>query len=124
MVVIAFDCDVLVREFIDAGNGGVETQSRKLQWLPLDLHLRLLHVIEIEMTVPSSPNELTGLQSAYLGNHAGQEAIRRNVEWDAKECIGTPLIKIAGQPPLIHIELEEGMAWHQRHFVQFAYIPC
>jgi hypothetical protein len=61
MVVIAFYSDVLVSEFIYAGNSWVEKQFRKLQWLSVDLHLSLIHVIEVEVTIPSGPNELAGL---------------------------------------------------------------
>ena len=72
MVVIAFYGDVFVSEFIYAGNSWFESQFRKLQWLSLDLYLSLLHVIEVEVTIPSGPNELAGLQPTDLRNHAGE----------------------------------------------------
>ena len=69
MVVVTFDSDVLVPEFINAHYRWFQLQSWKLKWLPLYLNLRLLHMIEIEVTVATGPNEITRIQPTYLGNH-------------------------------------------------------
>jgi hypothetical protein len=48
-------------------------------------------------------------------NHVGEQSIAGNVEGHAQTHISWPLVKLARQFPIHHIELTEGMARRQCH---------
>ena len=83
----------------------------------------MVEVVVVEVCIAQGVHENTGLQIAYLGHHVGEQGVRCNVEGNAQEHVGAPLVKLTVQASLRHMELEKCMAWHQRHVVKFPHVP-
>lgn len=123
MVLVALDLDVLGAEVVYRGHAGVEPESGQFERHSCDLQPRLLEVIEVEVAVAPGPDELARLEAAHLRHQAGQQAVRGDVERHAEEGVGAPLVELARQPAVVDVELEEGVARHQRHLVELAHVP-
>ena len=116
--------DVVVGEGIDVRDGWVELEGWQWEWRSADLQLGLIEVIVVEVGITKGVDEGARFEPAYLGHHVCQQGIGCNVERDTEKHISTALIELTIQPPLGDMELKEGVAGHQRHFVKFADIPC
>ena len=90
--------------------------SRQLQFY-------LLQMIGVNMCIPKGVDEIPGLKSAALRDHMGEQCIGSDVEWNAQEEVGTPLIKLTTQSVVGHIELKQQMTWRQCHVFHLSYIP-
>lgn len=81
-------------------------------------------MILINMNITEGVNEFTGLETAYLSDHMGEDGVRRDIKGDSEEYIGATLIKLATELiVLVNIELEEGMAGGEGHEVDFTGVP-
>ena len=76
------------------------------------------------MAVTAGPNKVTDIQITLLSNHVREQRIARNVKRNTEEDVAASLIKLAGEFPLSHIELEEHVARRKRHLLNFSDIPC
>ena len=123
MVVVVRNLDALVGEVVNRSHRGVEPQCWQLQRNTAYLLTSLIEMVQVEVAIPPCPDEFSGLEVAHLGHHAGQQAIRGDVERHTEECISTSLVELAGEFPVVDVELKEGMARHQRHLVELADVP-
>lgn len=82
-----------------------------------ELLLKRLDVVEVDVRVSHTVNEFSTLQSANLGQHAGQKRVGGDVEWNSESNITAALVHLATQFAIRHIELCHNVAgWkgHQR----------
>ena len=75
------------------------------------------------MAIPASPDELPRFQPALLGKHCRQQSVRGDVEWDPQEQVGAALVQLQAEFPVRDVDLEEGVAGHQRHVGQLPHVP-
>ena len=108
---------------INVQRGRGEGRSRQLQ-------LHLLVVVAVNVAVAAGPNEVAYLEIALLRHHVGEQRVACDIERHASKDVCAALVELATQLALAtrrggwrHIELEERMARHQRHFGQVGHIP-
>ena len=87
--------------------------KEKLQYLKKKVRLHMM--VGINMDIAKRMHEVARLQAAHLGHHHRQQGIGSNVERHAQEYVGTPLIQLAGEATIGHIELKERMARREGH---------
>lgn len=59
-----------------------------------------------------------------MGYHHGKEGVGGDVEGDTEEDIGAALVELAGEVAVaIDVELEEGVAGGEGHFMDFTGVP-
>ena len=80
-------------------------------------------MVAVEVCISQGMDKISGLQSAYLGDHHGQKRIGGNVEGHSQEHVCAALVQLAGQFSVCHIELEQGVTRRQGHLVQLSGIP-
>ena len=71
MVVVVRNLNTLVGEVINYSNRGVKPQCWQLKRHTINLLAGLIEMVEIEVTIPSCPNEFARLEVAHLSHHAG-----------------------------------------------------
>src|ERR1700730_12576350 len=101
----------------------VNHQPGQWQRRTRELQIRLLQVIQVQVGIPTGPDELTGLEVALLGKHMGEQRIAGDVERYAEKHVGTALVELTREATTGHVELEQGVTGHQRHLLQLANIP-
>src|SRR5687768_12032046 len=79
---------VLILEGKDVLYGWIDFHGRKRIRLALELLLRLLEMIEVQMGIAKGMHKVSRLQSADLGHHHCQEGVARNIKRHAQENIG------------------------------------
>src|SRR5258708_12861008 len=80
-------------------------------------------MVLINVEVSKRVNEIARFKIANGSHHARQQCIRRNIERYPKEKIGTSLVKLTAQLPLLHVKLEHGVAGRKRHLADLPWIP-
>jgi hypothetical protein len=115
--------EVLILEVEDVLHLWVDNHLGQLTRLAAKLQLNLIHVVEIDMRITCSMDELAGLEATDLSHHHTQQGIRGNVEGNAQEAVGTTLIELQAKLTVCHIELEESMAGGQIHILDVGHIP-
>src|SRR5256885_7748127 len=75
-------------------------------------------MVVVDVAVAAGPDEVTHLQVALLGQHVGQQCVAGDVEGNAQEDVRAALVQLATELAVGHIELEEGVAGHERHLRQ------
>ena len=75
------------------------------------------------MRVAERVDEVACAEPGHLGDHVGQERVRGDVERHAEEEVGGPLVQLAREPVARDVELEERMAWRERHARQLGHVP-
>ena len=88
-----------------------------------ELLARLVEMIQIEMRIAESVDELARLQTGHLRHHHREQRIGRDVERHAEEDIGRALIELAGELAVADIELEQAVARRQRHLLDVGGVP-
>ena len=88
---------------------GLISIPRKRSRFPPQLQLRLLEVIEVEMHVAESGDEIAGLEIRDLRDHHREQRVGRDIERHAEEDVGGALIELAGESAVRDVELEK--AW-------------
>jgi hypothetical protein len=83
----------------------------------------LLEVVHVEVRVAEGVDEIAGLEARHLRHHLREQRVARDVERDAKEDVGAALVELAAELSVGDEELEESVAWRQRHLVHFRRIP-
>ena len=89
----------------------------------LELLVGLGEVIQVEVRVTQRDDELARLQVRHLGHHQREQRVGGDVEGHAQEDVGASLVHLAGELAVGHVELEEGVAGHERHLRQVRDIP-
>src|SRR5688572_9083186 len=97
MRIVALEREILVLELEDVCDGGVELQQRQRAGNARELFTRLIKMVEIEMGVAESVDQIAGLQPAHLRDHQGEQRIRRYVERYTEKEIGAALVELTGQ---------------------------
>jgi hypothetical protein len=69
-------------------------------------------------------DEIASLEPAHLRDKVGEERVARDVERHAEEDVGAALVELAAQLAVRDVELEQGVAGRQGHFVDLARVPC
>src|SRR6516164_9300167 len=85
--------------------------------------MHLFQVILINVDVSKGVDEIARFKIANGCHHARQQCIRRNIERYPKEKIGTSLVKLTAQFPILHVKLKHGVARRKRHLADFSWIP-
>ena len=75
------------------------------------------------MGVAKGVHKVAGRQATNLGHHQGEQRIGGDVEGHPEKEVGAALVKLAGKPPIGHVELKQGMAGRQGHAVHFRHVP-
>ena len=87
------------------------------------LQAHLLQVVQVDVRVAQGMDEIARTEACHLRHHLKQKRIRSDIERDAQEDVRAPLVQLEAQPPVCHIELEEGMARRQVHVLQIGHVP-
>lgn len=48
-------------------------------------------------------------------DHVGEQGVAGNIEGHTQAHVSRPLVQLAGQLPIHHVELAEGVAWGEGH---------
>ena len=95
-----------------------------------ELQRHLLGVVAVDMAVAAGPDEVAQVQVALLRHHVRQQRVAGDVEGHAEKDVGAALVELAAQLATAarlhgrrHVELEEGVAGHQRHLAQLGHVP-
>jgi hypothetical protein len=80
-------------------------------------------MIEVEVRIAQGVDELPRGEPRHLRHHHREQRIRGDVEGHAEEDVGAALVELAGEPPLGHVELEEGVAGRERHARDVGHVP-
>ena len=120
-VVVVEEFEILVREVEDRIDGGIR-RIVALAWASVTTALDLLEVIEIEMRITERVDELTGSRPVTWGNHQRQQGVGGDVEGNAEKEIGACRYSF-GMTALGDAELEQTVAWSQRHAIQITHVP-
>ena len=68
-------------------------------------------------------DEFARLEPRHLRHHQRQQRIGRDVERHAEEHVAPALVELAAEPAVGDVELEQAMAWRQRHLVDLRRVP-
>ena len=82
--VVALDGDVLEVERVELGHRRVEPQRRQRPRLAGQLQPGLVEVVAVEVRVAERVHEVADLEAGDLGDHVGQQGVRRDVERHAR----------------------------------------
>lgn len=115
--------EVLELEIEQGRHRRIEPHGGQGPGIPAQLQPGRLEVVLIEVGVAKGVDELSRVEPADLGHHHGQEGVGGDVERNAQEHVGAPLIQLAGETALGNVELEEGMAGSQGHHGNLGDIP-
>ena len=95
-----------------------------------ELQRYLFVVVAVDVAVPACPDEITHIEVALLGHHVCEQGVAGNVEGNAQEDVGASLVQLAAEFGFFawvlrrrYVELEEGVAWHEGHLVEFGHVP-
>ncbi len=80
-------------------------------------------MVYVQVRVAERMNELARLQTSHLGHHHREQCVGGNVEGNSQEDIGAPLIQLARQATVQHIELKQHVTGGQGHPGQFPHVP-
>src|SRR5699024_9355252 len=81
-------------------------------------------MIAVYVRITECVNEIRGLQITFSGDQMEQECIACNVKRNSEEDIRTSLIQLKAEFSIVHIELEESVAWREGHRLVFGRVPC
>lgn len=128
MELIVFQGKIFEPETEDIPDGWVQLHHRRRIWSTRQLQPGLFDMIVVEVDIPEGVNEFTGLETANLRDHEGEQCVGGDIERHPEKNIGAALIKLAAQPLLTarvgrHIELEKDVTGHQRHFRKIGHVP-
>ena len=80
-------------------------------------------MVAVEVCITQRVDKGARFEAADLCHHVGEQRIGCNVERNAKKHIGASLVELAIEFAIGHMELEKGVAGHERHLIQFTNIP-
>lgn len=124
MGVVILKGEILVFKIENGFNLGIDYHTWQSSWLPAKLKFNLLKMVKVDMGIAKGVDKFSGLQACGLRHHHGEQCVRSNVERNAKKNVGAALIELAREFSVGHVELEQGMAWGECHFLNIAHVPC
>src|SRR5579859_5892864 len=98
MGLVIFKGEVLEPELEDILHRGIEFHRGQGIRAAGELQPCLFEMIAIQVHIAKGVDEFSGLESADLGDHQGQQGIGRDVEGYPEEDIGAALIELATEP--------------------------
>ena len=111
MRIVAFNLKVFGLEVIDCLNFSKDSELGERPWFSLKLSFQWLDVIQVNVCISQSVHEVTWLQVRDVCDHVGEQGVAGNVEGHTQAHVSRPLVQLAGQLPIHHVELAEGVAW-------------
>ena len=81
-------------------------------------------MVVVDVAVAAGPDEFARFQAGLLRDHHRQQRIRSDVERHPDEHVARTLVQLAAEPPVGHVELEQGVAGRQRHVLDLGRVPC
>ncbi len=124
MRVVSLKGEIFILEIEQALYFRIEFHCWEWSRFSRELEVHLLEVIQIDVCVSRSMDELSWFKSAYLGHHHSQKGIGCDIERNAEECVSASLIKLTGKLSVRHIELEKAVARREGHLIDLSRIPC
>lgn len=124
MRVIALESEIGIFETEDILHLRINLHDRQRTRFAGYLETSLLEMVEIEVGVAESVDEIARLKVAYLRHHLEQKGVGGDVERDAEEAVGTALVELKTQLAVGDVELEKGMARRQLHVREVGDVPC
>merc|ERR1711923_666421 len=100
---------MIVAECEEIVDARIEPHRRQRTRITLQLLVDLLEVVQVDVGIPEGVYEAADLEAADLGDHHGEQGVGSDVERNPEEQVRTPLVELAGEPSLRHVELEEGV---------------
>src|SRR5689334_22938431 len=110
MVLVVAELEVLVAVVEDARRPAADAQCWCGQRSALQLQLRLLEMIEVQVTIATGPDELAGNEVALLREQVREQRVAGDVERYPEKNVGAALVHLARQAPGGHVQLKERMA--------------
>src|SRR5258705_3491161 len=101
----------------------IELDRGQTARLPRKLDFRLPDVIEIQVGVAETVDEMPGREIADLGDHQREEGVRRDVEGNTQENVRAALVQVTGQASARDVELKENVARGQSHLRELPDVP-
>ncbi len=108
----------------------LDVQCGVSKWFAAELQRYLLMVVAVDVTVATRPDEVAHIQVALLCHHVGEQGVAGDVERHAQEDVGAALVQLAAEFGFFawvlrrrYVELEERVAWHEGHLVEFGHVP-
>ena len=123
MRIVVEELEIFVFERKDVLDLGVDLHGRKGSALPAQLEFCLLQVVAVQVGISKGMDELSRLQATNLCDHHRKQGIGGNVKGYAEEDVRASLVQLAGEFPVSHIKLEQGMARRQGHVVHVGHVP-
>ena len=123
MGVVVEELEVLETEGKEVLDVRIDPHDWELTGVTGQLLTRLVDMVEVKVDVPESVDEVSRLEVADLRDHHREQGVRRDVEWHAEEGVGRPLVELAAQAAILHMELEQAMARGQGHLLDEGGIP-
>ncbi len=121
--VVAYQVEILVCKVENAVDIRVQLHAGQRTGFARQLEFHLLQMVGVDMGVAQRVDEIARLQPRDLRHHLQQQGVRGDVERDAQEDVGAPLVELQAQPARRHVELEEGVAGRQVHVLQVGHVP-
>lgn len=123
MRIVTFNLEVFKTVVENRRRFAFDDQLRQRTRFAAQLQVGLLKMVAVQMGVAAGPDEITDLQIALLRHHMHQQRVAGDIERQAEEYVAGALIQLAGELAVSDVELEEGVARRQRHFIQLADVP-
>jgi hypothetical protein len=117
--IVIFEFEVASSEVKERLNLGIEAHRGAFSWCTSQLETRLFKVVLVEVGIAKGVNELPGFEAGDLSHHHGQKGVGGDVEGHPQEHIGAPLVQLAREGSVTHIELKEGVAGWECNLVSF-----
>ena len=97
---------------------------RKRPGFPRKLQPDLFDMVHVNVGVAEGVDEFPGLETSDHRHHQQEQGIGGNVERDAEESVGAPLVELQGQFSVPDIELVQGVAGRKGHSLDFRRVPA
>mmetsp|Transcript_23521 Transcript_23521/g.56245 ORF Transcript_23521/g.56245 Transcript_23521/m.56245 type:complete len:389 (-) Transcript_23521:616-1782(-) len=120
---VADDLQVLKRDVIDVCLLRIDLEGREGQGLVLHLLPEGLDVVAVDVGVPERVHKVAAAEAADVGDHAREQGVACDVEGHAEPEVARPLVHLAGEFPVRHVELAEHVAGRQRHILERGGVP-
>src|SRR3989344_1170813 len=104
--VIIFKGEIFVLEPEKVLHRRVEPHARKRLGLAGQLQVHLLQMVQVNMCVPEREDKIPGLQAGHLRGHQKKQRVRGDIEGNAQERVGAPLVKLERKHAVSYIKLK------------------
>ena len=122
--VVSFEGEVFVAESENILHVGLDPHGGQGAGRTGQLCLDLLQEVQVDVGVAERVDEFAGLEPYHLCHHHGEQGVGGDVEGYAEEQVGRPLVELAAELAVGHVELEQGMARRQSHVRDVGHVPC